>query len=118
MSYCRSCLWCRKTFDAKRKDKVYCSPKCRLKRFQIYNEFDLIEEMVPENIIQEKYYSGNSIIQRNECFIYLQWYRDKSNGNRFADVYISKSSDIDKMEKKHIKKGIPIRYTEDKNAHF
>jgi hypothetical protein len=116
MSYCRSCLWCRKTFDAKRKDNVYCSPKCRLKRFQIYSEFNLVEEMLPEAEIQEKYYSGNSVVQKNESFIYLQWYRDKSTGSRFADVYLSKSSDIDKMEKKHRKKGIPIRYTDRKTT--
>ena len=111
MSYLRSCLWCRKTFFGKRKDKVYCSPKCRLKRFQIYNEFDLVEEMVPEREVQEKYYSGNSPIQQIEnSFIFLQWYRNREDGNRFADVYISKSIDIDKMEKKHSKRGISIRY--------
>lgn len=104
MSYSRSCIWCRKPFEAKRKDNVYCSSKCKLKRFQMVRGFELIENLLPEEQVKEKYY----VPADSECVIYLHWFR--VDGERFADVYISKNCpDLGELIKRYKKNTFPTR---------
>lgn len=80
----KSCKHCRKIFETKRKDKVYCSNECKVKQWHIDNDYYFYKELVPEKEIQDEYYTIEGI----NCLLFLKWF--KSNGKRFADVYIRK----------------------------
>jgi hypothetical protein len=86
--YLKSCKYCRKQFEAERKDQVYHSSACKLKAWRTLQGFSLLAELVPEEIVKTKYY----VEQHDErCSLYLMWFRQ--NGNRFADVYVTKNCD-------------------------
>ena len=97
-----TCKWCRKHFTANRKDKVFCSNDCKVKRFRITKDMKLIASFIPEEEVKAKYYVSNDEF----CTFYLQWFRQ--GNKRFADVYASNDCNID-FEKRFKKKNIPIR---------
>ncbi len=88
MKYQVSCKWCRKTFEAKRKDNIFCSSVCKTDSWHIHKDFSLVEKWVDEETVQAKY----KVSQGEACVIYLQWF--KMDKKRYADVYLSKNCSI------------------------
>lgn len=80
-------MYCKKKFEANRKDKVYDTNTCRIKHWRLVNGFTRVAEWVPEAEVKKKYY----VASESDCIIYLKWFRrDKE---RFADVYVINSCD-------------------------
>lgn len=89
MRYQKTCVWCRKHFIANRKDHILCSNDCKFKRFRIMKDMILIDELVPEKKIKEKYYTA----QPEECILYIQWFSVKKDNikEKYGDVYAYKN---------------------------
>lgn len=103
MDIITTCEWCREQFVAKRKDKRFHNA-CKTQSHRINKSFKLIEELLPEAQVQEKYYVGQPL----PCVVYLLWFRQGKK--RFADVYVSKEcSPVLIAKMKRMKHKFPIR---------
>ena len=105
MEYQKVCKFCRKPFVANRKDQVFHNNACKVKYWKLLRGFTLLKELVPEKEVKEKYY----IPQDSACTIFIQWF--KHNGERFADIYISKTISENETINRY-KNQLEIRYAD------